>query len=182
MQESKKPEIKIQGSPIQESKLCISIRNAQPGEGEALASIEAACFPAAEAASEDAIKERLAAFPEKFFVAETEGKLVGFVNGGVTDKPYLPDEMYHNVSLHNSKGGYQTVFGLNVMPLYRRQGIAEKLMNALIQSAKQEGKKGVILTCKDHMIHYYEKFGFINHGRADSCHGDAVWNDMRLIF
>ena len=56
------------------------------------------------------------------------------------------------------------------------------LMKALIQSARQEGKKGMILTCKDHMIHYYEKFGFVCHGRADSCHGNAVWNDMRLIF
>lgn len=160
----------------------ITIRNAQPGEGETLAAIEAACFPAAEAASEEAIKERLAAFPEKFFVAQTEGKLVGFVNGGVTDEPHLPDEMYHDISLHNSDGAYQTVFGLNVLPEYRRQGIAEKLMNALIGSAKQEGKKGVILTCKDHMIHYYEKFGFVNYGRADSCYGNAVWNDMRLLF
>lgn len=61
---------------MQESKSNISIRNAQPGEGETLASIEAACFPAAEAASVEAIKERLAAFPEKFFVAET-GKSSG---------------------------------------------------------------------------------------------------------
>ena len=67
---------------------------------------------------------------------------MGFVNGGVTDEPHLPDEMYHDISLHNSDGAYQTVFGLNVLPEYRRQGIAEKLMNALIGSAKQEGKKG----------------------------------------
>ena len=160
----------------------IIIRNARPGEGETLALIEAACFPAAEAASAEAIKERLNAFPEKFFVAETEGKAVGFVNGGVTDEPHLPDEMYHDISLHNPDGAYQTVFGLNVLPQYRRHGIAEMLMKALIQSARQEGKKGMILTCKDHMIHYYEKFGFVCHGRADSCHGNAVWNDMRLIF
>ena len=82
---------------------------------------------------------------------------MGFVNGGVTDEPHLPDEMYHDISLHNPDGAYQTVFGLNVLPQYRRQGIAEMLMKALIQSARQEGKKGMILTCKDHMIHYYEK-------------------------
>ena len=82
----------------------IIIRNARPGEGETLALIEAACFPAAEAASAEAIKERLNAFPEKFFVAETEGKAVGFVNGGVTDEPHLPDEMYHDISLHNPDG------------------------------------------------------------------------------
>ena len=115
-------------------------------------------------------------------MAEQNGKLVGFINGGVTDEQYLPDEMYHDIGLHKPDGAYQTVFGLNVLSECRRQGIAEKLVNAFIEGAKQAGRKGVILTCKDHMIHYYEKFGFVNYGVADSTHPHAVWNDMRLIF
>ena len=160
----------------------VIIRKAKEKEGKELARIEAACFPPAEAASEAAILERLEAFPENFYVAEQNGKLVGFINGGVTDEQYLPDEMYHDIRLHKPDGAYQTVFGLNVLSEYRRQGIAEKLVNAFIEGAKQAGRKGVILTCKDHMIHYYEKFGFVNYGVADSTHGNAVWNDMRLIF
>ena len=35
-----------------------------------LAEVEAACFPAAEAADEESLKERMTAFPECFFVAE----------------------------------------------------------------------------------------------------------------
>ena len=158
------------------------IRNARQEEGSILARIEGECFPAAEAASEQAIQERLGAFSENFFVAEQDGKVVGFINGGVTDEQKLPDEMYHNISLHNPNGRYQTVFGLNVLPDYRRQGIAEKLMLCLIQAARERGKSGIILTCKDHMLHYYEKFGFVNYGAADSCHGGASWNDMRLLF
>lgn len=160
----------------------VIIRNAKANEGKILAAIEAVCFPPAEAASEESVCERLKAFPENFFVAEMDGRAVGFVNGGVTDRPYLPDAMYHDISLHNPDGGYQTVFGLNVLPDFRRQGIAEQLMNALIQSARENKKTGVILTCKDHMVHYYEKFGFVDHGMADSTHGNAAWHDMRLIF
>lgn len=160
----------------------VLIRRAEPDEGTVLAKIEAACFPAAEAASEPVIRERLAAFPENFLVAEINEKPVGFINGGVTDEPYLPDEMYHNISLHNPEGRYQTVFGLNVLPDFRRRGIAEELMRSLIRNTKERGKAGVILTCKDHMIHYYEKFGFVNYGPADSCHGGSFWNDMRLYF
>ena len=39
----------------------------------------------------------------------------------------------------------------------------------------------VVLTCKDRLIHYYEKFGFVNEGlAAKSTHGGAEWYQMRL--
>ena len=78
----------------------VLIRNARLDEGKRLAEIEKACFPPLEAASEEAILERLNAFPENFFVAEVEGTVIGFVNGGVTNEAYLPDEMYHDIKLH----------------------------------------------------------------------------------
>lgn len=160
----------------------VIIRNATSTEGKQLAMIEAACFPPAEAATEEEVLERLAAFPENFFVAELDGKLIGFINGGTTDRPYLPDELYHDVSLHKPEGGYQTVFGLNVLPEYRCHGVAGRLVEALVEASRARGKEGVILTCKDHLIHYYAKFGFVHYGLSDSEHGGAAWNDMRLIF
>ena len=90
--------------------------------------------------------------------------------------------MYHDITLHKPNGDYQTVFGLNVLPDYQRHGIAAKLVQGYIDLAKEHHRKGIILTCKDHMIHYYERFGFVNHGIADSTHGGKTWNDMRLIF
>lgn len=161
----------------------IKIRFARKEEGEILAGIERTCFPPLEAATKEAVLERLAAFPENFVVAETgEGTVIGFINGANTDKPYLPDEMYHDVSLHIPDGAYQTVFGLNVLPQFRRRGIAEQLVKRYIDLAGERGKAGVILTCKDHLIHYYEKLGFQCFGAADSVHGGQRWNDMRLIF
>lgn len=152
-------------------------------EGDILAAIEGICFPPAEAAKPDMVKARLEAFPEQFFVAELEGgEIAGFINGCVADTPNLPDEYYHDVKYHNPEGDYFTVFGLNVLPQYRCQGIAAQLVNAYIQAARERGKKGVILTCKDHMVHYYERFGFVCYGVADSTHGGAKWNDMKLIF
>ncbi|HIX58800.1 MAG TPA: GNAT family N-acetyltransferase [Candidatus Blautia gallistercoris] len=160
----------------------ILIRNARLEEGDVLGQIENICFPPAEAAEPEMVKARLAAFPEQFFVAEVNGKIAGFINGCVTDTPELPDTFYHDVRCHDPEGDYFTVFGLNVLPEYRRQGIAGRLLEAYIQAAREKGKKGIILTCKDHMVHYYEKFGFVCRGVADSDHGGAVWNDMRLIF
>lgn len=160
----------------------MQIRQAVEKDIEAIIQIEAVCFPAAEAADGETFRNRYQAFPENFFVAEEEEKVIGFINGCTTDKPELPDELYENVSLHKSDGAYQTVFGLDVLPGYRNRGIAEQLLNQFIAVSKERGKTGMVLTCKDHLIHYYEKFGFRCQGRSASTHGGAVWNDMVYLF
>ncbi len=53
-------------------------------------------------------------------------------------------------------------------------------MDYLIEDAGKRGRKGLILTCKDRLIHYYEKFGYVNLGVSESVHGGAVWYDMLL--
>ena len=55
-------------------------------------------------------------------------------------------------------------------------------MNHMIEDAKKKGRKGLILTCKDRLIHYYAKFGYKNMGVSESVHGGAVWYDMILKF
>ena len=54
-------------------------------------------------------------------------------------------------------------------------------MERFIDIAKEQGRIGVVLTCKDRLIHYYEKFGLVNEGlAAKSTHGGAEWYQMRL--
>lgn len=139
-------------------------------------------FRLAEAASTEEVLKRIQTFPENFFVAEADGKVIGFINGGNTDEPVLPDEFYHDLSRHRADAAYQTVFGLNVLAGYRRQGIGAQLVRRYVEAARERGKKGVILTCKEQKIHFYEKLGFVCHGAADSSHGGAVWYDMKFIF
>lgn len=159
------------------------IRNATLEDLDAITAVEATCFPHAEAADKNSFQLRITTFPESFFLAETmDGEIIGFINGCMTNETVLKDELYHNVSLHNPAGDYQTIFGLDVLPAYRRQGIAADLMNHLIEISKKRGKKGIILTCKDHLIHYYETFGYEHQGISNSTHGGAVWNDMTLLF
>ena len=159
-----------------------TIRMAHPEDAAAAAAIEAACFPAAEACGYEEFERRIKIFPDSFWIAEAEGRSIGFVNGCVTDAPHLPDELYHDASLHRPEGAYQTVFGLDVLPEYQRQGIAAALLGRMLADTRARGKKGAVLTCKDHLRHYYEKFGFQYRGVADSNHGGAVWNLMVLEF
>ena len=160
-----------------------TIRNVKAEDLDQVTEVEALCFPAAEAATEESVRKRIETFPESFFVAENEsGKIIGFINGCVTDERTIRDEMFEDSGLHRADGMYQSIFGLDVIPEYRRQGVAADLMNHLIQTAKARGKKGMILTCKDRLIHYYEKFGYRSLGISGSVHGGAVWYDMLLEF
>ena len=161
-----------------------TIRFVRPEDLEALTQVEAACFPAAEAAGRESLLARIEAFPDSFLVAERagDGEIIGFINGAVTDERTIADEMFENTGLHNPNGAYQSIFGLDVIESYRRRGVAADLMNRLIETARERGKKGLILTCKDRLIHYYEKFGYVNMGISQSVHGGAVWYDMILEF
>ncbi len=75
-----------------------TIRPVRPSDLAAVTEVEAICFPAAEAATGESFKARIAAFPECFFVAESEGKIIGFINGCATDSKTICDEMYENSS------------------------------------------------------------------------------------
>ncbi len=145
-----------------------------------LAEIEEVCFPEEEAASLKTIQERYSAFSENFLAAEAGGKIVGFINGCATNSAFLYDALYHDAREHVPDGKYLTVFGLDVLPDYQRKGIAAMLMEQYIQKSMSERRKGIILTCKDHLVHYYEKFGFTSGGVSESSHGGAVWYDMLL--
>ena len=158
------------------------IRSGKPEDDLILAEIEAICFPAEEAAGQATLKERLIAFGIHFYLLEREGKVIGFINGMVSDKDRICDEMFEDASLHREDGAWQMVFGLDVLPDCRRWGYAGILLNHLIEEAKKQGRKGCVLTCKEHLISYYEKFGFVNQGISGSSHGGAVWYDMVLCF
>ena len=145
----------------------IKIRTVKPEDLDLVTAVEAECFPAAEAAGRADFERRIKTFPESFLIAEKVGRIIGFINGCVTDR---------------ENGAYQSVFGLDVIPGERNQGVAELLMRALMERARAAGRKGMILTCKDRLIHYYEKFGYVNYGVSGSVHGNVVWYDMRLEF
>ena len=164
--------------------ISVTIRLAGPEDLDSIIKIEQGCFPPAEAATPESFKDRFAVFKDNFIVAEdtTNKKIIGFINGCTTDKAELPDELYHDAKLHKPNGEYQTVFGLDVLPEYRNRGVAGELIKFWIEISKKRNKKGMVLTCKDHLIHYYSKFGFKHQGVSKSSHGGAKWNDMLYIF
>lgn len=149
----------------------------------AISALEAECFSTAEAATEKEFIERVKYYGNHFWLLYEGEKLVAFVDGFVTDEPDLTDEMYENAAMHNENGAWQMIFGVNTLPDYRRHGYAGMLIRHAINDAKQQGRKGLVLTCKERLIPYYAKFGFKDEGISDkSTHGNVVWHQMRLSF
>lgn len=160
----------------------MEIRTAIMNDLEAIAAVEVECFPAAEAATKEEFAQRLAHYAEHFWLLFDDNKLIAFVDGMVTDEADLTDEMYEKAQLHNPNGAWQMIFGVNTLPAYRKHGYAGKLIEAAIADAKAQGRKGLVLTCKEKLLHYYAKFGFVNEGVSSSTHGNVLWYQMRLTF
>lgn len=160
----------------------MEIRKGTSRDLEQLTKVEAECFPPAEAAGKEALAARLAAFADHFYLLWDADTLAGFVNGMASDSADLLDEMYADASLHDENGAWQMIFGLDVIAPYRRRGCAEQLMRALIGDAREQGRHGVVLTCKPHMLHYYARLGFADEGICASQHGGVQWHQMRLTF
>jgi GNAT superfamily N-acetyltransferase len=160
----------------------VEIRNATMDDLQAIAAVEAACFPAAEAATAEEFAERLAHYADHFWLLYGQGELVAFVDGFCTDTPDLTDEMYADAALHDENGAWQMIFGVNTLPRCRCRGYAGLLLQRAIADARAQGRKGLVLTCKEKLLHYYAKFGFVNEGVSGSTHGGVVWYQMRLRF
>lgn len=159
------------------------IRTAQMDDVDAVAAVEKECFPPAEAATREEFAERILHYGNHLWLMFDGDKLAAFVDGFVTDAPDLTDEMYERADMHNEAGAWQMIFGVNTMPEYRRRGLAGELIRCAIDNALEAGRKGLVLTCKDELVHYYAGFGFKDEGITDkSTHGNVAWHQMRLEF
>lgn len=159
------------------------IRTANMKDLDAVASVEALCFPPAEAATKEAFAQRLQYYADHFWLMFDGDRLVSFVDGFVTDQEDLEDEMYERASMHDENGAWQMIFGVNTIPDCRRKGYAGLLIQRAIDDARKQGRKGLVLTCKPKLVSYYGRFGFVDEGVSEkSVHGNAVWHQMRLTF
>jgi ribosomal protein S18 acetylase RimI-like enzyme len=164
---------------IQTSKQII-IRNVLPKDLEECFRVETSGFPPEEAAARETIQLRIETFPEGFFVAELDGRIVGMLNSAATDKDDLSDEELKQLVGHDPRGRNMVVFALAVLPEFQKRGIARQLMSRFVEEARLHKKENVLLMCKRHLIAYYERMGFVHAGLSRSMHGGAEWHEMRL--
>jgi ribosomal protein S18 acetylase RimI-like enzyme len=155
-------------------------RSIRPEEADQAAEIEQICFPPNEACFGQHMKERIAKAPELFLVAvdRTNGKLAGFLNGLSTDEEAFRDEFFTDANLYNPAGKNVMLLGLDVLPEYRRQGLARKLVYSYASRERENGREMLILTCLKSKVKMYEKMEFVDKGIANSAWGGEEWHEM----
>ena len=160
----------------------MTIRQGTSEDIKIISAAEAVSFPAAEAASEKSFIRRMELYPEGFWLSFEGDGFIGFVNGMESDECDLSDDMYENARLYKKDGAWEVILSVVTLPEHRGKGYATKLMERVVADTKARGKKGLVLTCKEHLIGFYESVGFVSEGISESNHGGAQWYQMRLEF
>lgn len=158
------------------------IRSAKMEDLSALAKIGEECYPPEEAITKSEYKKRLNVYPEHFWILEDNGEIKAFINGPVINTLQIDDDLFHNAELHDENGDWQAILGVNTSPKHQKKGYASQIMKQLIADAQKQGRKGCILSCKEGLVDYYQKFGFKKIGVSKSVLAGHVWYDMALFF
>lgn len=154
------------------------IRHARKEDWADVVRIEQDNFSPEEAATPEAILERLETICDTFLIAEIDGKVAGYIEGPVIDKRYLTDELFHKVTPNASGGGFIAVTSLSVSKEFKGQGVGTALIAALKDLAIAQKRQGISLTCHDYLIAYYEMNGFTDEGESESNHGGSSWYNL----
>ncbi|MCR4652725.1 MAG: GNAT family N-acetyltransferase [Eubacterium sp.] len=158
-------------------------RSIRPEEADEAAEIERICFPPNEACTKEHILERISVASEQFFVAieKETGKIAGFLNGICTDEMAFRDEFFTDESLHDPKGKNVMLLGLDVLPEYRKQGLARELVWNYCRREEEQGRRRLVLTCNAKKVKMYRKFGFRDLGESASEWGGEKWHEMDIF-
>lgn len=158
-------------------------RNIYLDEAEQVVTIEQICFPPNEACSKEHMKERVIYAKELFLVAvdKTTGKIAGFLNGLSTDEEVFRDEFFTDITLYNPEGKNIMLLGLDVLPEYRRQGLATEIVKRYVERERKNNREKILLTCLDSKVSMYKKMGFLDEGIANSSWGGEKWHEMSYI-
>lgn len=161
----------------------VYFRKANKHDGLVLSKLEESCFPANEAASLDSLTGRLEVYSDHFLLMQDGDRVIGMINGMCSNERDLQDVMYADASMHDEKGSWQMIFSVCVDPEYRKRGLGHILLKEFIRRVRtQTQRKGLVLTCHEHLVHWYAACGFKDEGICSSEHGGSVWHQMRLTF
>ncbi len=145
------------------------IRRASENDLEAIAKLEATCFPPSEADSLEMIAAR------SNMIAVVDGRIVGYINALSTSSARLDNRFYSPKPPIEQNSDGLALMSIGVDPNFRRRGVAAKLLSEML---RQSQKKFAVLVCKQEKIDYYSRFGFQYVGISAVTLGNQQWHDM----
>ena len=173
-------EMGIEDKPVYER---FEFRSIRPEETGMIADIEAVCFPPNEACSRTFIDALASVNSDRFLAAvdkETD-KIAGCLYGLATNENFFNDAFFTEVSTHDPDGRNIMLLGLEVMPEYRKQGLARELVFNYCRREQERGIRRLLLTCHADKVKMYKRLGFTDIGESASTWGGSKWHEMYVI-
>ena len=158
----------------------LEIRRAKLADLERLCEIETACFLECERASQETIKKRVEVINDTFLVAEMAGFVVGAINATTIEQDFISDDLFQSIKANLDVGHRLAILSVACDPAYQKQGVAISLLDAIKKIALATKRNGITLTCKEHLISFYENRGYEYMGIAKSTHGNQIWYNMLM--
>ena len=157
----------------------ITIRRVERSDAEACARLEQRCYSRLEAATQEYLEKRIEVYPDGFYVAELDGRIVGIINSGATHKSDITDEELKYLIGHVRNGRNSVIFSVAVDPACRGRGIARQLIGRLVEVSEVKEKQRIVLLCREELIEFYRKLGFSYGGLSVSHFGGFSWHQMQ---
>ncbi len=152
-------------------------RSAAGDDVVTMADLEAAAYPADEAATFDTLRRRIVWAPRCTVVALVDDAIVGFVCG---TRSASADLTAASMQAHDPDGPSLCIHSVVVAAQARRQGLGLALLSAYEDQARAlGGVERLLLITKDHLIRFYRRAGFDLVGPSSIVHGRDPWFEMR---
>ena len=170
----------IEDKPVYER---FEFRSIRPEEAGVISDIESVCFPPNEACSRAFIDALASVNSERFLAAvdRENGKIAGCLYGLATDETSFNDDFFTEVSTHDPEGHNIMLLGLEVLPEYRKLGLARELVFNYCRREQERGIRRLILTCHAEKVTMYKRLGFTDIGESVSTWGGSKWHEMYVI-
>ena len=148
-----------------------------PSHVEAAFALEAASYPADEAATLENLQLR-AEVAGDYFWGVSEGEVLNaFVCGTLTCGETLTEE---SMSVHEPAGTTLCIHSVVVAEEQRRLGLGTAMLKAYVkQVANHTPVRTILLMCKKPLIPFYSDAGFTLVCQSDVVHGLDPWFEMR---
>ncbi|MBY5022197.1 GNAT family N-acetyltransferase [Streptococcus suis] len=155
------------------------LRYAEIKDLEAIVALEQENFEPKEQIANQVLAYYVESLPQTCLVMESDQQeLVGYLLARPTTENRVTDNIFYQLEETEEEANYLAIASLSIAPNFKGQGVGTLLLAALKELAVIQGYRGVSLTCKDHLLRYYEMNGFEDCGVSDSQFGGQVWYDM----
>ena len=155
-----------------ESPICI--RQVQLADVEELAYIEGLNF-SKEAFQLETLKELMV---DTFLIADLNGEIAGYIIGSAVSSHSLLKGDLMDVVKNPLQSDLLRLQRLSVHPSFQRQGIGTLLIASLKEMVALKEYEGILLSCTESLLSYYEMNGFVDIGLLELFHSQEPCFEM----